>query len=118
MVNILFYSSCGMVLGNTYALIVCKNPIKMVCITGLVTSLLNHSLEEGKYGKQFFRTLDRNVMRAGFTIYYLYQVQYLYLLYLALSMYILSKITKNKRFHAVSHFFVTIFHHKMLLTLP
>ena len=115
--NLLFYTSYGMAIVNVYSLYLCNNPIKILWSVGLFTSIINHSLEEGKYGKQFFRTLDRNVMRAGFTIYHLYQVEYLYLLQISCLCYIVSKITKNVYFHMMSHFFVAVFHHKMLVTL-
>ena len=115
--KLLFYKSCIMIIGNTYALIVCQNPIKYCWLCGLTTSILNHSIDETSFYKEFFRTLDRNAMRADFVIYTLYQVKYLYFLYIAFFCYILSKITGKIYFHMISHFFVTIFHHKMLLTL-
>ena len=102
---------------NGYDIFICTNPIKYCWLCGLTTSILNHSLTENTFYKQFFRTLDRNAMRAGFVIYTLYQVEYLYMLYLSLFCYILSKVTGKVYFHMISHFFVTIFHHKILPTL-
>jgi len=112
--KLLFYTSCIMFIINGYDIILCTNPFKCICLCGITTSVLNHSLTENTFYKQFFRTLDRNAMRAGFVIYTLYQVEYLYILYLAVSFYLLSKATGKVYFHAISHFFVTIFHHKML----
>lgn len=116
--NFLFYTSCGMIIGNAYALYICNSPIKILWICGLITSLLNHSIQDqNNYYKQFFRAIDRYTMRYGFTVYTLLQVKYLYILYLSFSFYILSKVTKNDYFHGLSHLFVVIFHNKMLLTL-
>ncbi len=118
MVKLLFYSSCGMVLANAYSLIVCTNPIKIIWICGLITSLLNHSItDEYPFQKQLYRSIDRYTMRYGFVIYTLYQVEYLYILYFACCLYFLSKILKDVRFHMLAHFFCAIFHNKMLQAL-
>ena len=116
--KLLFYTSCGMIIGNAYTIFVCKSPIKLIWTFGLLTSVINHSiLSETSYAKVFFRTLDRNTMRAGFIIYHLYQVKYLYILQSSAFCYIISKLTKKIHFHVLSHLLIVIFHNKMLPTL-
>jgi len=113
----LFYSSLAMVIGSAYCLVFSKTPIKLIWTSGLVTSLLNHSLsDKNSFKKELFRCLDRNAMRCGFVIYHLYRVKYLYFLDVSAAFYIVSKITNLTEFHVVSHFFVVVFHHKMLLS--
>lgn len=114
--KVLFLSSCGMALGSAYCLVYSESPLKLIWTSGVLTSLLNHSVsDETSFHKKYFRCLDRNAMRCGFVLYTLYRVKYLHLLYLSASFYVLSKMTKVVYFHVVCHFFVAAFHHFMLL---
>jgi len=112
----LFYSSCAMAIGSSYCLIYSKTPIKLIWTSGVITSLLNHSLSDKiLFRKELFRCLDRNAMRCGFVLYHLYRVKYIYFLDISAAFYILSKITRLTEFHMMAHLFVVLFHHFMLL---
>ena len=113
--KVLFYSSLAMTVGSAYCLVYSDTPLKLIWASGCITSLLNHSVsDETSFRKKFFRCLDRNAMRCGFVLYNLYQVKYLYFLHVSAALYVLSKITKLIHFHVLCHFFVVVFHHKML----
>ncbi len=101
-----------MCIGNTRVLIISDNPYKWLCLTGLTTSLLNHYY---KPKIRFLQILDRSVMVSCATVCIYYNVDYLYLLYISIFLYFLSKLTKYTIFHALSHCIVCIFHNKMLM---
>jgi hypothetical protein len=110
--KILFYTSVGMLIGTCKVMIYSQNPIKIVCISGVTTSLLNH----GTNNNYYLRFLDRIVIMFSAVLYmfYLNDIYNKILLYTAISSYFLSKITKVIYFHIFSHFLYIIFHNNLL----
>jgi len=113
MKGMLMWSSLGMVVGNIPFIVISNCPIKNYYLLGLTTSVLNH----GTKNKNLFRYLDRGTMVVGAILdtYYLYDhIEYL-LWFLAIKCYFISKITGNKCFHVLAHFFVTLLHNSILI---
>jgi len=107
----LFYTSTLMLIGTFQVMVYSQNPIKIVCISGVTTSLLNHGT-----GNYYLRLLDRVVITVS-AVTYMFYLNDLYnriLLYIAISCYFLTKLTKIMYFHALSHFLYIIFHNNLL----
>ena len=112
----LFVSSTLMVIGNVPYILVSTNLVKYYYALGLLTSILNHSLYDNQFMKLQFRILDRSVMVFGalIDVYLIKNKEELYLLQIAIFCYFLSKVTKLKFFHILSHYYVTILHNSLL----
>jgi hypothetical protein len=110
--KILFYTSIGMFIGTFEVMVYSQNPIKLICISGVTSSLLNH----GTNNNYYLRTLDRFIMVSGSIIYTFYTENSYnkLILYGAISCYFLSKLTKLIYFHIMSHFLYVIFHNNLL----
>lgn len=97
-------------------IIILNNNFLSICIIllGLVSSIINH-----KYTSNLYKWLDRIIILIGCLhhYYYLKSIIYLYLLYLALIFYLLSKFLNICLFHIYSHLLVTIINIKIIMDL-
>jgi len=113
--KILFYTSLGMGLDIVWYYS-SKTYIKWLYFTGVLTSILNYSMDN----KEYYKVLDRTVMTVGGCIDLYYIVynnldgEYIFFLILSISCYFLSKLTKVVFFHVCAHYFISILHCKIL----
>lgn len=112
----LFISSIGMCVGQLPYILISTHPIRYYYFLGLVTSLLNHLLNEDDYLKIHFRILDRSVMvlGAGINFYLIKEIQDLHILVIAIFCYFFSKVVKLKIFHIFAHVGATVLHQNIL----
>jgi hypothetical protein len=114
--NILFYSSLGMVLGNFPFIVISHGTsfIKGFYLLGLTTSVLNHGFKTRP-----LQILDRSVMKVGAVIdlFYITDEYQFILWFCAIYFYFFSKIIKNTTFHVFAHIFVTGLHNNILLKI-
>ena len=111
MKGMLLWSSLGMVVNSIPFIVISNCPMKNYYLLGLTTSVLNQN------NKNLFRYLGRGTMVVGAILdtYYLHDSIEYFLWFLAIKCYFISKITGNKCFHVLAHFFVTLLHNSILI---
>ena len=99
-----------MVIGSYKVVLASVDPRRYVCILTLLTSLLNHGFKSRR-----LQILDRAVITSS-AVMYTYTArdfEELYLLYAAITCYLLSKATGYACFHVFAHGIVILLHNKV-----
>ena len=112
----LFTSSVLSCLINTPSIIISQNDFKWFCVVGLITSLLNHYVDDDSFYKIYVQYIDRFMMVVFAIVNFMYcQTEFqLQLLCIAISLFFVSKLTECEVYHLLSHGTLTILHFNML----
>ena len=113
----LLLSSIFMCVFNIPSVIVSKTNLKYVCLSGLISSVVNHSCSNENPRKVYVRYFDRFVMSTGVSIY-IYNIQsieQLKMMYISIMFYFSARVSKITFLHVLAHVTVTIFHNQIIL---